>query len=340
VRQIVARNVKIGVSFDGFITLPESIAVAREAVAAGASSLWMAEHLGYREPMTSCMAFALNFPGIKVVPTAVSPYLRHPMPTAMALATISEASPGNVAIAIGVGNPMFLGESGLEVEKPVRAMRESVEMLRALFSGNSVEQTGMLHTLKGARMGFVPPKPVEVYIAPMKEKNLRLSGKIADGVVLSAGISSGFVKQSLAFVDDERRKAGRLGEPYVNAGYVYFLASRNPRSAYDTLRMKLAFLMRNRYIDDNIIHSGLPIDQQKIMAAIAARDFEGAAKLVSDDVVEAFAIGGTPQQCRDGMERFIDAGLNELVLIMAGEEDDRAIGYDLIREFREKHGEN
>ncbi|MGE3708986.1 MAG: LLM class flavin-dependent oxidoreductase [Hyphomicrobiaceae bacterium] len=325
-------------SFDGFITFPESLAVAREAVAAGASSLWMAEHLGYREPMTSCMAFAMTFPGVKVVPTAVSPYLRHPMPTAMALATIAEASPGNVAIAIGVGNPMFLGESGLTVEKPVRAMRESIEMLRGMFSGNPVEQSGMLHTLKGARMGFVPPAPVPIYVAPMKEQNLRLSGRLADGVVLSAGISSGFVKHSLSFVEEERRKASRMGEPHVYAGYVYFLASKRQKSAYNTLRMKLAFLMRNRYIDDNIIHSGLPIDQQKIMAAIAARDFEAAAKLVSDDAVEAFAIGGTPQQCRDGIQRFVDAGLNELVLIMAGEEEDRAIGYELIREFAENPG--
>ena len=75
---------KIGVSFDGFQTLPQSLEIAAAAVGAGARSLWMAEHLGYREPFTSCMAFALRFPGVKVVPTAISPYLRHPMPTAMA----------------------------------------------------------------------------------------------------------------------------------------------------------------------------------------------------------------------------------------------------------------
>ena len=53
---------------------------------------------------------------MKIVPTAISPFLRHPVPTAMALATIAEASPGNVALAIGVGNPMFLGESGLSIQ--------------------------------------------------------------------------------------------------------------------------------------------------------------------------------------------------------------------------------
>jgi alkanesulfonate monooxygenase SsuD/methylene tetrahydromethanopterin reductase-like flavin-dependent oxidoreductase (luciferase family) len=268
-----------------------------------------------------------------VVPTAISPYLRHPMPTAMALATIAEASPGNVALSIGVGNPMFLGESGLTVEKPVRAMRESVEMLRALFGGEPVTQAGMLHALRGARLAFVPREPIPIYIAPMKEQNLRLSGQIADGVVLSAGLSAGFVKHSLAFVDDERRAVPGGAKPFVKAGYVYFLASNNAKAAYDTLRMRLAFLMRNRYIDDNIAHSGLPIDQQAIMAAIAARDFDKAARLVPDEAVEAFAIAGTPRQCRDGIARFIGAGLNELVLIMVGEADDRRLGYDLIRDF-------
>ncbi len=326
-------DVSIGVSFDGFITLPESIDVAREAVAAGAKSLWMAEHLGYREPMTSCMAFAVHFPGVRVVPTAISPYLRHPMPTAMALATIAEASPGNVALSIGVGNPMFLGESGLSIEKPVRAMRESVEMLRALLSGEPVTQTGMLHALHGARLAFVPRDPVPIYIAAMKEQNLRLSGQIGDGVVLSAGLSAGFVKHSLAFVEAGRPTSARSSRPFVKAGYVYFLASNDPKAAFDTLRMKLAFLMRNRYIDDNIAHSGLPIDQQAIMAAIAARDFDKAARLVPDEAVEAFAIAGTPRQCRDAIGRFIDAGLNELVLIMAGEANDRRLGFDLIRDF-------
>jgi 5,10-methylenetetrahydromethanopterin reductase len=327
----------IGVSFDGFISLPESVEVARAAVAAGAKSLWMAEHLGYREPMTSCMAFALSFPGIKVVPTAISPYLRHPMPTAMAIATIAEASPGQVALAIGVGNPMFLGESGLTVEKPLRALRESVQMMRALFSGEPVTDAGMLHSLRGARLAFVPSNPVSLYLAPMKEQNLRLSGQIADGVVLSAGLSAGFVKHSLTFVQEERQKTGRMEEPFVNAGYVYFLPSENPRAAYDTLRMKLAFLMRNRFIDDNIAHSRLPIDQERVMAAISARDFDQAAKLVPDEAVEAFAIGGSLQQCRDGIERFIAAGLNELVLIMAGDAADRELGYRLIREFAAHH---
>ena len=38
--------IRIGVSFDGFVTTGEAIALAQRAVEAGASSLWVAEHLG------------------------------------------------------------------------------------------------------------------------------------------------------------------------------------------------------------------------------------------------------------------------------------------------------
>jgi 5,10-methylenetetrahydromethanopterin reductase len=324
---------RIGVSFDGFLPFQEAMAVARAAVDAGASSLWMAEHLGYRESMTSCMAFALTFPNVKIVPTAISPYLRHPTPTAMAVATIAEANDGNVALAIGVGNPMFLGESGLAIEKPVRAMQESVTMLRALWSGEAVAQEGVLHKLKGARLAFTPPKRIPIYMTPMKEQMLRLSGRAADGVVLSAGLSSGFVQHSLSHVDDERRKHRRESEPFVKASYVYFLASNSPKGGYQTLRTKLAFLMRNRYIDDGLAHSGIPIDQAAIMDAVSRRDFDEATRLVPEEAVEAFTITGTASQCRDAIARFQAAGLDEIVLIMAGEPADREVGFQVIREM-------
>src|SRR3954454_16763677 len=99
--------VRVGVNFDGFVTTGEAVELAQRAVAAGARSLWVAEHLGYREAITTCMAFAMRAPGPLLVPTAVSPFLGHPTPTAMAIATLEEVAPGRVAIAIGTGNPLF-----------------------------------------------------------------------------------------------------------------------------------------------------------------------------------------------------------------------------------------
>jgi 5,10-methylenetetrahydromethanopterin reductase len=322
---------KIGLSFDGFYPIGVSVDIARQGVAAGATSLWVAEHLGYRDPMTSAMALAGACPGVTVVPTAISPYLHKPMPVAMAMATLSESNGGHVALAIGTGNPMFLAESGLEIVKPLRAIREQTEALRDLFGGEPVTRDAMLFQLNNARLAFRPAKPVPIYFCPMKEQMLRLSGKIADGLCLSGGLSAGFVRESLDIAEAGAHEAGRDPSALHKAGYVYFLASGTSKGGFDTLKSKLAFLMRNLFISDNIAHSGLPIDQEAIMDAISRRDFDTAKSLVPDEAVEAFSITGTVDDCRAGIERYAAAGLDEVVLIMAGEAEEREIGYDVIR---------
>ena len=324
---------KIGVSFDGFAPFHEALAFAEAAVAAGASSLWFADHLGYREPITSCLAFLLRTEGVEVVPTAVSPYLREPMPVAMQMATLAEAAPGRVALALGVGNPLFLAENGQAIEKPIRVMREFMDALRHLWSGAPLQMEALRFSAAGARMMFVPPKPIPIYLSPMKRQMLQLSGKLADGAVLSAGLSVGFVRHSLAIVEETAREAGRSLSDVRRAGYVSFMAAADERRAIEVVRRKLAFLFRNRYIDDNLAFTGIPIDQEAIVAAMARRDFDLAASLVSDDAVDAFAVAGTPRQCRDKLVAFAEAGLTDVVLLMAGDADDQHAGLTVLRDL-------
>jgi 5,10-methylenetetrahydromethanopterin reductase len=324
---------KLGVSFDGFTPYADALAFAKEAAAAGAKSLWMADHLGYREPIVSCLGFASAVPNVAVVPTAVSPYLRHPMPTAMQMATLAEAAPGRVALALGTGNPLFLAESGESVEKPVAVAREFITALRALWSGEPVQHEATRFRLRGARMMFTPPAPIPLYLAAMKPQMLALTGKIADGVVLSAGLSPGFVRESLKHMAAGAQAAGRDYRSLHLAGYISFAASPDGRRGIEEVRKKLAFLLRNRYIDDNIAHSGIAIDQPAIIEAMAKRDYEKAAQLVPDEAVEAFAVAGTVQQCCDKLLKYRDAGLSELVLLLAGSIEDQRFGLSVLREL-------
>jgi 5,10-methylenetetrahydromethanopterin reductase len=325
--------VKVSISFDGFSPFHDALTFAREAAAAGAAGLWMADHLGFREPMLSCMAFAMATESVHVVPTAVSPYLRHPMPTAMSLATLAEAAPGRVRIALGVGNPLFLGESGEVPEKPLRVMQEFVVALRALWSGEPVHQEAMRFRLNGARIMFKPAQPIPIYLAPIKEQMLKLSGKIADGVVLSAGLTTEFVRQSLALTYAGANQAGRDYDALHTAGYITFLAALDRGEAIAKAKRQLSFIMRNRFLQDNIASSGLSIDQEAIIAAMSARDFERAQALIPDEAVDRFAVAGTAQDCCDKLAKYADAGLKELVLLMAGTLEDQRQGLNVIREM-------
>ncbi|MDI3470541.1 MAG: hypothetical protein OJF62_002604 [Pseudolabrys sp.] len=324
--------VRFGVSFDGFESTVAALDIARRVVAAGARQLWMAEHMGYREAMVTSMGFRMNDPGAVVVPTAVSPYLWHPSPTAMSLATLAEVGTAPVGIAVGVGNPLFLGESGKTVDKPVRAVREFVECLRLLWTGEAARYQGEMFQLAGARLGFKPPQPLIIYVAAMGEQMLALGARIADGIALSAGLSAQFCKVSLERVSASAREAGRDPAALRRASYLFFAVSEDGKTAFDLVRPKLAFLLRNKALKENIETTGVPIDQERIIDAISRRDMAEATRLVSDDAVEAFSIAGTPHACRDRLQAFIDSGINEPVLMVMGERAERELALAFISE--------
>jgi len=56
-------------------------------------------------------------------------------------------------------------------------------------------------------------------------------------------------------------------------------------------------------------------EADRVREAFQARDRDRAAKLVTDEMVDAITILGTPQQCRDQMQRFFDAGVQEIRLV-------------------------
>jgi 5,10-methylenetetrahydromethanopterin reductase len=251
----------------------------------------------------------------------------------MALATLAELAPGRVAVAVSVGNLLNLKESGWQADRPVRAIREFVDDLRALWSGAAVDRAAVSYRLDGARMAFVPPRPIPVYVASTGPQVLRLSGRIADGVLLSGGLSLASTRRCLGWADEGRRRAGRAAGELSRASFLYFSVSEDGRAAVDDLRAKLAFLFRNDRQADNIASSGLAIDQAAIIDAVARRDLEAATALVPDEAVEAFCIGGTPAACRAAYERYLGAGLDEPVLQISGTPENKALALELVREF-------
>ena len=251
----------------------------------------------------------------------------------MSLATLADVAPGRVGVAVGVGNPLFLGESGIEPVKPVRAVREFVECLRALWTGDAVTYDGEFFRLSGARMSFSPSHPIPIYIAATRDQMLRLTGRIADGVVLSGGLTVQHVKYSLGQIADGARASGRDPADLRNAAFLYFSVSPDGREAVDFLRGRLAFLFRNRAMAENIRSSGLSIDHEAIIAAVAERDMETAKRLVPDDAVDAFAVGGTVRNCRDRLAAYLETGVTEPVIQISGSPESRALAFEVLREF-------
>jgi alkanesulfonate monooxygenase SsuD/methylene tetrahydromethanopterin reductase-like flavin-dependent oxidoreductase (luciferase family) len=60
---------------------------------------------------------------------------------------------------------------------------------------------------------------------------------------------------------------------------------------------------------------GFGAEADRVRHAFQSRDRDGAARLVTDEMVDAVTIIGNARRCRDRMERYFEAGVQEIRLV-------------------------
>jgi len=314
---------RVGLCFDGFYSIHEMIELAQLADDKGLESIWMSDHLCFRDSLTTSMALLAKTKRIQVAPAPMSPYSRHPIISAMSIATMEEFAPGRVIASPGTGNAAALKEAGMESPRPLKTMREYVEILRRFLSGETVNYQGEIFRINGAKMGFYPSRPIRMYITAVRSRMLQLAGEIGDGVLLSAGCAPGYIAQCQAEVAKGVQRSGKSSAQCEVAGFVTTAVADDPREAIEASKMFLAYIFRNKHHAENIRMGGGTVDQEALAAAVAKRDWEAAKKLISDEVVHAHSIAGTPVECQRRLETFIQGGLNLPILLPMGTQEAR-----------------
>jgi 5,10-methylenetetrahydromethanopterin reductase len=223
----------------------------------------------------------------------------------------------------GTGNAAALKEAGIESPRPLSTMREYVEILRRFLSGETVNFKGEMFQLNGAKMGFVPSKPIKMYLTAVRPRMLQLGGEIGDGVLLSAGCAPGYIAQCVAEIEKGARKAGKALLDRDVAGFVTASVADNPGEAIEANKMFLAYIFRNKHHAENIRLGGGAVDQEALATVVSKRDWEAAKKLISDEIVHAHSVAGTATECRRQLESFAAAGLNLPVLLPMGTQEAR-----------------
>jgi 5,10-methylenetetrahydromethanopterin reductase len=327
---------RLSVNFDGFASASEMLELAREAEDAGVDSLWFAQHMGLRDALVSAGAAAAVTRRVRLVPLAITPYLWPPLPVAMAMATLEELAPDRVTLAISVGNLLNLEQSGVQAIKPVGVTRRYVDDLRRLLAGEALRTNTEVYVLRGAKMDFQAGMRIPIYVASTGPKMLRLAGEIGDGIVLSSGLTLASCRKCLAHVDAGARANGRDIASIHKAGLINLCVSHDGPAARTAARRKLAYLFRSPGHKDNIVSSGLDIDHNAIMAAHTRHDLDAAVALLPEKAVDAFAVAGTPAQCRARLEELLSVGLDEPILSIAGNSTERRESLDFVRNYAQK----
>lgn len=326
---------RIGVRFEGFETLDEARDIAREAEAAGASSVWMTQHLGGRDVFLLAGSIAAATRTIRVVPSNVSPFIAHPTTSAMAIATLAELVPGRVAASVGIGNQLDLLQSGIVPTEAEVAVCDFVSALGALFRGDPAHMHGATFRLDGAKLSVRPSDPVPIYVTALQPSLARRAGTIGAALQLSAGFTPAFARRCVeAYLEGAGSSENPPPDAMIRSRAAFAYFGTDASASFEGVRRKLAYLLRNKLMAENLDSSGLAIDQAAIIECIARRDLDGAARLVPDDAVRAFAVAGTSAQRRAIADAYFDAGCDELLINVGTGEDERAAALELIAAYR------
>ncbi len=326
---------RIGLCFDGFYSIQDMIELAQLADEVGMHSIWMSDHLCFRDSMTTSMALLAATKKIRVAAAPASPYTRNPIITAMALATMDEFAPGRVIGSPGTGNAAALKEAGMESPHPLQTMREYVEILRRYLAGDAVNFQGKMFHINGAKMGFVPVQSIQMYITAVRSRMLQLGGEIGDGVLLSAGCAPGYIAKCAGEIAAGAQKAGKRRDQIDIAGFVAVSVADNGREAIDANKMFLAYIFRNTHHEENIRLGGGKVDQPALAAAVSQRDWETAKKLISDEIVFAHSVAGTSGDCRNQLEAFTKGGLDLPIVLPMGTQEARKRAVRMVSEMVE-----
>ena len=245
-----------------------------------------------------------------------NPYTRHPAVHAAALATLQDVSGGRAFLGIGVG--AGLEAMGMTYPRPVATLREAIEAIRGLLAGRTVTFDGETTTLDGAALVRPPETLVPVAIGTRSPGVMRLAGEVADTALVGARY---FTPELIAlyrgWLAEGAARAGRSVDEIQVLPRVTLCVSADGRLARDSVkRFAGHYLM---ILGD----SGPAVDsatRRRIAAALDRstgwyfdldrHDDPDLLDAVDDELAEAFAVVGTPEECVGQLRAVLDLGFN------------------------------
>lgn len=164
--------------------LPGLISDGVAAEEAGFSSFWFPQVPGYLDAMTAIALLGASTSTIELGTAVVPIQTRHPLILAQQALTTNAACGGRFTLGLGLSHDWIInGQLGLSYGKPVRTLRDHLDVLAAAFAGPgqiNVENDGFRVHSPVDVTDVAPP----VLLAALGPTMLRIAGERADGTVL------------------------------------------------------------------------------------------------------------------------------------------------------------
>lgn len=300
--------IKIGINLIPNMPVAEVVDTIQAAEDLGYEICLVADEGFMPDVYVALTAAAQNTSKIKLGPVT-NGYTRHPAVTAVSLATLNEISGGRCLITLVAGGSVVLDPMDIPLKTPLTVVRESVDVMRRLWTGESVNLAGKRFNLQEAKM-HLPKQDIPVWIAARGPKMLSLAGEIADGVFLMGKSDLG---PALDIVSQGEKKSGRKSERI-------FLE----RIAYrpDMLEESVAFFSHVIMdMPERQQRSFLNADELMMMeTAFNKGGADAVAGLLTPEIMKRYKVAGTIEECTHTMKDLIqDHKLDVILLNIKGD---------------------
>jgi probable F420-dependent oxidoreductase len=316
------------IPFDG-VPLHEQRDWIVELADLGYTDVWSSEANGADAftPLTLASAWA---PSLRLGTAIVPAFTRGPGCLAQSVGSLAQAAPGRVALGVGTSSDVIVeGWNGIPFQRPYERTRDMVRFLRRALTGEKVTAEYETFSVRGFRLGVVPPEPVPILVAALREGMLRLAGREGDGAIVN-WLSADDVATVAPIVRGAAEgKAGTpdAAPPPEIAARIFVAASDDA----DTVRGMGRFAIA-AYLNVPVyaaFHEWLGRGDRlgDMWRLWKEGDRKGALAAIPDDVVDELIVWGSPEQCREHIERYVDNGVSTpaLALLPFGYDQRQAI---------------
>ena len=256
----------------------------------------------------------------------ISPFTRHPIQIAMeARVTQEAAGEGRFYLGLGVSK-IFMRHANVD-SKPVAAMREAAEIVRAILAGEALDLDGKVfsaHVPALREDAEAPRWDVPIYFAGTGPMMLRAAAQAADGLLTASITTPAFVR----YVRGELEQAGRDPDS-LDLGCTIVASidedrERGREGAREIAGMYLANKVQNIQAAADTLLECAGLTQEEIRPIAEAMEAGGrlAAKAaVTDDILaKCKPIAGTPGDCVAALREYREAGCTHVMLELWGED--------------------
>ncbi|WP_063001185.1 glucose-6-phosphate dehydrogenase (coenzyme-F420) [Nocardia mikamii] len=252
---------------------------------------------------------------IQLGTSVLTPTFRYnPAVIAQAFATLGVLYPDRIMLGVGTGealNEIATGYKGdwPEFKERFARLRESVDLMRALWSGDRVDFEGQYYSTVGASIYDVPPAGIPVYIAAGGPVVARYAGRAGDGFICTSGKGMDlYTEKLMPAVTEGAEKVGRTLDDIDRMIEIKISYDTDPELALENTRfwapLSLTAEQKHSITD--------PIEME------AAAD-----ALPIEQIAKRWIVASDPDQAVEQIKPYVDAGLNHLVFHAPGHDQRR-----------------